>query len=87
MSLLIIPVKLADAAVAVAIGAAPGFYIYLLRESRFRRSEALLPQAVDLLGRALYAGLSLPSALESERMGIAEPLQDVDFELCARGKH
>lgn len=74
VSLLIIPVKLADAAVAVAIGAAPGFYIYLLRESRFRRSEALLPEAVDLLGRALRAGLSLPSALETVGQEIAEPL-------------
>jgi tight adherence protein B len=70
----IVPIALASLAVGIALGSAPYFYIYLLRESRFRRSEALLPEAVDLLSRALRAGLSLPSALETVGQEIAEPL-------------
>ncbi len=71
---LVVPITLASAAVGIAAGAAPSFYIYILRENRFRRSEALIPEAVDLLSRALRAGLSLPSALETVGQEIAEPL-------------
>jgi tight adherence protein B len=71
---LIVPITLASVAVGIALGVAPCSYIYFLRESRFRRSEALLPEAVDLLSRALRAGLSLPSALETVGQEIGEPL-------------
>ena len=74
MTSLIISSALASAVVGMAMGSAPYYYIYILRELRFRRSEALLPEVVDLLGRALRAGLSLPTALETVGQETAEPL-------------
>jgi tight adherence protein B len=74
VTFLILPIPLAVAAVAIGLGGVPSFYIYLLRESRFKRSEALLPDAIDLLSRALRAGLSLPTALETVGQEIADPL-------------
>ena len=44
------------------------------RERRFRKCDALLPEAVDLMARGLRAGHAVPAVLEMVGREIAEPL-------------
>jgi tight adherence protein B len=62
------------AGTGVAVGLAPYGYLYWLREARFRRCEALLPEAVDLMARALRAGHAVASVLEMVGREVAEPV-------------
>jgi tight adherence protein B len=62
------------AGAGVAVGLAPYGYLYWLREARFRRCEALLPEAVDLMARALRAGHAVASVLEMVGREVAEPV-------------
>ena len=59
---------------AVATGLAPFGYLYAKREARFRRFDALLPEAIDLMSRALRAGHAVTSAIEMVSQEIAEPV-------------
>jgi len=63
-------------AIVVGIAAGSGPYIYLLirREQRFRRCDALLPEAIDLMARGLRAGHALTAVLEMVANEIAEPI-------------
>ena len=58
---------------AIAAGL-PLLYLYILREVRFRRCDALLPDAVDLMARGLRAGHAVPAVLEMVGQEIGEPL-------------
>ena len=58
-----------------------GFVLYK-RSIRFRKFNALLPDAVDLIARSLRAGHSLPSALVTVSEEIADPLGP-EFRRCA----
>ena len=62
------------AGVGVAVGLAPYGYLYWQREARFRRCEALLPEAVDLMARALRAGHAVSSVLEMVGQEVADPV-------------
>jgi tight adherence protein B len=58
-----------------------GFVLYK-RARRFRKFNALLPDAVDLIARSLRAGHSLPSALVAVSEEIDDPLGP-EFRRCA----
>jgi tight adherence protein B len=51
-------------AVAGGLGLLPTLYLLRCRSQRLKRFENLLPEALDLIGRALRAGHALPSALQ-----------------------
>lgn len=61
-------------AVGAALGAMPTFYLIHRRNSRLRRFEELLPEALDMIGRALRAGHSLPSALQMTGSELPSPV-------------
>ena len=52
----------------------PLLYLYVVREVRFRKCDALLPDAVDLMARGLRAGHAVPAVLEMVGQEIGEPL-------------
>lgn len=58
----------------VVAGAAPYVYLYVQRGIRMARLEAQLPDAVDLMARALRAGHPVPFAVEMVGQESPEPL-------------
>jgi tight adherence protein B len=54
--------------------ATPLCALYLKRKARLRRFSALLPDAIDLLGRALRAGHAVTAAIEMVGREIADPV-------------
>jgi tight adherence protein B len=58
----------------ILAGLSPYVYLYIRRELRFRRCDALLPDAVDLMARGLRAGHAVPAVLEMVGREIGEPL-------------
>src|SRR5260370_32664318 len=61
-------------AIGLAVGASPCVALYILREIRRQRFDALLPEAVDLMSRGLRAGHSIASVLEMVGNEIADPV-------------
>ena len=61
-------------AVGVAAGLFPYAALYVLRQARRRRFDALLPEAVDLMARGLRAGHSIAAVLEMVGNEIAAPV-------------
>jgi|SRR5581483_1541063 len=80
---LLVPGVVIALVIAAALGAAPYVYLMILREARFRRFDALLPEAVDLMSRALRAGHSIAAVLEMVGSEISDP---VGFEFRALAK-
>ncbi len=68
------PPWMATLALAVAAGSLPSFYVMYRRTRRLLRLEAQLPEATDLISRALRAGHSLPSALEMAGDELPQPI-------------
>ena len=60
--------------VALLLAAIPTFYLTYRRNRRLRRFEALLPEALDLIGRALRAGHALPSTLQMAGAELPSPI-------------
>ena len=58
----------------VAAGLTPYVFLLIARERRFRKCDAQVPEAVDLMARALRAGHAVPSVLEMVGKEIGEPL-------------
>jgi tight adherence protein B len=58
----------------VAAGSIPYLTLWIMREQRFRRCDALLPEAIDLMARGLRAGHALSAVLEMVGNEIAEPI-------------
>src|SRR5579872_6087551 len=50
--------------IGLAVGSLPYTYLYLKRQARFRRLDVQLPEAIDLISRALRAGHAVISAIE-----------------------
>jgi tight adherence protein B len=71
---LVLPSSLLVGAVGVGLCAAPFIYLLVLRGIRFRRFDALLPEAVDLMARGLRAGHSIAAVLEMVGSEIADPI-------------
>lgn len=59
---------------AVCAFLSPYSYLFLKRRHQFRRFSALLPDAMDLVSRALRAGHSLTAALDLVGQEIADPV-------------
>ncbi len=71
---LFIPSVFLSFLVGLLLAASPYIYLYILRDIRFRRCDALLPEAVDLMARGLRAGHAVTAVLEMVGAEIAEPL-------------
>jgi len=73
----------------LALGVVPFLFVLKKRRVRFRRFNLLLPDATELIARALRAGHSLPSALitvadeMADPLGQRFPLQDLQFLVSA----
>lgn len=65
--------RLVGAAVAAALGCAPFMYVQYMRSKRLGRIERQLPDALDLIARALRAGHAFTSALKMTGEEMAEP--------------
>jgi tight adherence protein B len=63
-------------ALGIALVAAVGPYIYLVvkRQSRLRQFAAVLPEAIDLMARALRAGHAVTAAIEMVSREIQSPV-------------
>jgi len=61
-------------AIGFALGSAPYVYLMVWREVRFKRFDALLPEAVDLMARGLRAGHSIAAVLEMVGTEISDPI-------------
>lgn len=59
--------------VGLAAGALPSLYLRRQRNRRLKRFEELLPETLDLIGRALRAGHSLSSALQMAGAEMPDP--------------
>src|SRR5437899_8786997 len=68
------PSNILSVLVGVLLAVSPIFYLYILRETSFRKCDALVPEAVDLMARGLRAGQAVPAALERGGREMAEPL-------------
>ena len=68
----------------VDLGLAPLAWMLYKRSKRFRRFNVLLPDAIDLIARALRAGQSLPSALVTVAEEMADPVGAGISALCRR---
>src|SRR5262249_19545387 len=55
-------------------GSIPYIVLYFKREARFNSCDKILPEAIDLMTRALRAGHALPAVLEMVGAEIAEPV-------------
>jgi tight adherence protein B len=66
-----IPIRLA---LAVALAFLPYLWMRFQRDMRFRKFDNLLPDAIDLITRALRAGHSVSSAIEMVGQEVPEPI-------------
>jgi len=77
-----IPVGFVGWIIGLALGLCPLLFVAYKRQKRFHQFDILLPDAIDLIARALRAGHSLPSALVTVAEEIADPLGP-EFQRCA----
>jgi len=63
-----------SALIGLSVAAVPFIYLYFQRANRLRRCDDLLPEAVDLMARALRAGHAVTSVVEMVSQEIANPL-------------
>lgn len=71
---LLAPAVPIDLMVGAIAGLLPYFYLLAKRAARFRRFNMLLPEAIDLMSRALKAGHAVTSAIEMVAQEIADPV-------------
>jgi tight adherence protein B len=67
--------------IGVAAGTGPLLYVLHVRQRRFDRIRALLPDAIDLMVAAIRAGHSLNSAMGMASRETAEPVRG-EFRQC-----
>jgi len=77
-----IPVGFVGWIIGLILGLCPLVYVGFQRNKRFNQFDLQLPDAIDLIARALRAGHSLPSALVTVAEEMAEPLGP-EFQRCA----
>lgn len=61
-------------AASIVLGLAPSAYLIRRRNKRLGHFEAMLPEALDLIGRALRAGHSFSSALQMTGSEMPDPI-------------
>lgn len=59
---------------ALALGALPGWRLARRRDARIRLFEAQIPEALDLMGRAMRAGHAFPTAVQMVAEEMADPI-------------
>ena len=64
----------AGLALGLAAGNGPYVFLVLKRNARLRKFEAVLPDAIDLLGRALRAGHAVTAAIEMVSKEVPDPV-------------
>jgi tight adherence protein B len=69
-----IPSIVLSVLLGIAAGLSPYVYLVIARERRFRQCDALVPEAVDLMVRALRAGHAVSAVLEMVGNETAQPL-------------
>jgi tight adherence protein B len=74
LSALVIPSIALSVLFGIAAGVSPYLFLFMARERRFRQCDAQVPEAADLMARALRAGHAMPAVLEMVGKEIAEPL-------------
>lgn len=62
------------AVIGIAALVCPYLYIVLKRGARMRKFEATLPDAIDLMGRALRAGHAVTAAIEMVSREVSDPV-------------
>jgi len=62
------------AGAGAVLGLSPYAYLYFKRQARLRRFCTLLPEAIDLMARALRVGHAVSSVLEMVGQEVAEPV-------------
>ena len=60
----------------VVSGSLPYFYLLYLKDKRLRKFDEQLPDALDLIGRAIRAGHALPAALKMIADEMADPIRE-----------
>ncbi len=58
----------------IVLGSTPYIYLFAKRAMRFQRFEQILPEAIDLMSRALRAGHAVSSMIEMVAQESAEPV-------------
>jgi tight adherence protein B len=61
---------------AAGVAMLPPFYLAILRNRRMQKLDAQLPDAVDLIGRALRAGHAFPAALQMAGEELPQPIAE-----------
>jgi tight adherence protein B len=77
-----IPVGYVGWCIGLVLGGTPMVWVLYKRSVRFRRFNLQLPEAVDLIARALRAGHALASAMVTVAEEVADPLGS-EFRQCA----
>jgi tight adherence protein B len=60
--------------IGLVAGGTPYLYLYWKRQGRFKKFDAQLPEAIDLMARALRAGHAIVSAVEIVSEETSQPL-------------
>jgi tight adherence protein B len=71
---LAIPSIMLSLLLGIGAGSLPFVFLVMARERRFRKCDAQVPEAVDLMARALRAGHAVPAVIEMVARESAEPL-------------
>ena len=71
---LAVPSVVLSLLLGIAAGSLPYVFLLIMRERRFRKCDSQVPEAVDLMARALRAGHAVPAVIEMVGKEIAEPL-------------
>jgi tight adherence protein B len=74
LTALVIPSIVLSVLLGIAVGLSPYVFLLIARERRFRQCDAQVPEAADLMARALRAGHAMPAVLEMVGKEISEPL-------------
>lgn len=74
ISSLFLPAVLLAVAAGLIAGSIPYIALLVIREQRFRKCDELLPEAIDLMARALRAGHALTAVIEMVSTEIADPI-------------
>jgi tight adherence protein B len=74
LAALVIPSIVLSVLFGIAVGLSPYVFLFIARERRFRQCDAQVPEAADLMARALRAGHAMPDVLEMVGKEISEPL-------------
>jgi tight adherence protein B len=74
ISSLFLPAVLLAVVAGLIAGSIPYVALMVIREQRFRKCDALLPEAIDLMARGLRAGHALTAVIEMVATEIADPI-------------